>query len=132
MPRLASLFSSPYVWQTLLGVYWLAMFVGTHIPRQLPHLSGGVFDKFVHLGAYAGLALLVAVNWQLRGGHLTMRHYLAVAFVLATYGIVDEVLQMFVHRDCSVADWAADVVGIVLGIAAFHVGRKVWLGNSSA
>lgn len=118
-----SLIVSPLLWRWLLALYWTALFIGTHIPPQIPSLAPGTLDKFAHLGAYAGLAVLFTINWQMFGGHLTLRHYLATVFVLAVYGAVDEQLQNFVHRDCSLADWVADVVGATLGVALFHYGR---------
>ena len=119
-----SIVSSPQLWRAALWVYWIAMFLGTHIPRAIPNLSGGVVDKFVHLLAFTGLAFLFALNWELFGGHLTLRHYLATVLVLAAYAVFDETSQTVVHRDCSLADWACDVAGAVIGVTIFHVGRE--------
>ena len=124
--RFKSLLATPQLWRVALWTYWIAMFLGTHSPGKIPNLSGGVFDKIVHLGAFAGLGLLFAVNWQLFGGHLTFRHYLAIVFVLAVYAAVDETSQIVVHRDCSLADWASDVTGAAIGVTTFHVGREQW------
>ena len=126
LSRTKSLIFSPQLWRAALWVWWLSMFLGTHIPPRIPHLAGGVLDKFVHMGAFAGLSFLFALNWQLFGGHLTLRHYLATVLVLASYAAFDEISQTIVHRDSSLVDWAADVAGAVIGVTVFHVGRKYW------
>ena len=110
----------------LLGCYWLAMFIGTHVPRKIPDLSLGWIDKALHLIAFAGLALLLAINWQWAGRHLNSRHYLAVWVLLMAYAVVDELLQIPIGRTASVYDWIADAAGAALGLFFFHLGRP-WI-----
>lgn len=114
----------------MLGIffacYWVAMFIGTHIPQQLPNLDVGFFDKVVHFAAYLGLTLLFALCWQTFGGHLTLRHYIVIAIVVIAYGAIDEILQSYVHRDCNFYDWLADILGTLTGLNIFHYGRP-WL-----
>ena len=40
---------------------------------------------------------------------------------LLKLGVVDEVLQTFVGRDCELGDWVADVIGASIGLACFHL-----------
>ncbi|MCA9144676.1 MAG: VanZ family protein [Planctomycetaceae bacterium] len=100
-----------------LGVYWLGIFIGTHIPMGVRGL-GRINDKVLHFGAYAGLAFLLAAALStLRVRHGTLLLPLVVA---AVYGCVDELSQMAVPgRQAEVADWAADVFGAGVGVFAF-------------
>ncbi len=102
-----------------LGVYWLAIFVGTHLPLGGRGL-GMINDKLLHFGAYAGLAfLLAAALATLRVRHGTLLLPLTVA---AAYGCVDELSQMAVPgRHAEVADWAADVFGAGAGVLTFSL-----------
>ena len=43
-----------------LAVYWIGLFIGTHVPLPQGALPGSS-DKLAHLAAYAGLAVLLAV-----------------------------------------------------------------------
>jgi VanZ family protein len=84
-------------------------------PRGIPG-----FDKALHLTAYAGLAVALAL-WYSREQWRTRRFQRVVLIVLiaSLYGISDEIHQYFVPgRDCSVWDWIADVLGAVLGAGA--------------
>jgi len=102
-----------------LGVYWIAIFVGTHTPHGVRGL-GRVSDKLLHFGAYAGLAFLLAAaltTLRLRHGALLLP--LAVA---AIYGCVDELSQLAVPgRQAEIADWGADVFGAGVGVIAFGI-----------
>jgi len=110
----------------LLSLYWLSLFISTHTPpEQTPSLPNHL-DKVAHLGAYAVLAFLICLGVQLqsRSGRrmrFLSRTSLMIFGVCAIYGLVDELLQLIVDRDCSVADWAADCVGAVLGIGLFVI-----------
>jgi VanZ family protein len=103
-----------------LGCYWLALFVGTHLPSSLAKMPD-VNDKLLHLGAYAGLAfLLSAALTASRLKHGTLLITLAVA---AAYGCFDELSQMLVvGRHADIADWAADVFGAGIGALVFAGG----------
>jgi hypothetical protein len=65
-------------------------------------------DKFYHALAFAGLALpmvLFRSDWLI----VTVPLY-------ATFGALIELIQPFVGRERSVADWNADLLGIGIGI----------------
>ncbi|MCA9120239.1 MAG: VanZ family protein [Planctomycetaceae bacterium] len=102
-----------------LAVYWLAIFVGTHIPQGVRGL-GRINDKLLHFGAYAGLAFLLAAALStLRVRHGTLLLPLIVA---AVYGCIDELSQIAVPgRRAEFADWAADIFGAGVGVFAFGV-----------
>lgn len=110
----------------LLSVYWIAAFTATHVPMPpgggpgpfgIPH-----FDKLVHAGIYAGLALLLT-SWlavRKRFGK-AVKYAVIVGLVLGAYGGLDEITQSYLpfKRTTDLADWLADLAGISLGLAAF-------------
>jgi VanZ family protein len=83
-------------------------------------------DKVRHLLAFGTLAFLAQLMRSTR-----MWHTLQNAGALMVYGAGIEVAQSFVPgRFASAADWAADGVGVALGlaaVAAIRVGLKSWL-----
>jgi VanZ family protein len=107
--------------------YWLAMFVGTHIPAS-PNPGQYRFhslDKVEHLAAFAGLAVLLCTSGSLRG--FSPRGLFAGILALTgLYGLVDELTQRLVpRRTPDVRDWVADMLGAGLGIALFVVLRPL-------
>lgn len=107
-----------------LSVYWISLFIGTHIPHGVRGM-GKVNDKVLHFGAYAGLAfLLAAALTSLRVRHGALLFPMLIA---AIYGCFDEVSQLAVRgRQADVADWAADVFGAGVGVFAFGILSLVW------
>ena len=57
MPRLLDRRNLKRFAMLLLGIYWLAMFAGTHWPKT-PQFVQGNSDKLIHFLGYAGLAAL--------------------------------------------------------------------------
>ena len=113
------------LWQVALFGYWLMLLVATHLPREFPGLPGGGKDKWVHLGAFAVLAWLVAMAWEQSTGRLRTVHLVVVWILLASYAAADELTQILVGRTASFADWSADSVGVVAGLIAFVVTRRL-------
>lgn len=110
---------NPKLWQAALVCYWLALFVGTHLPPSVSMPSPSQSDKLTHLAAYAGLAALVAITWQLAGGHLTFRHLIWLWIAIVLFAAFDEWTQTHVGRDASAWDWMADASGAMLGLMLF-------------
>lgn len=83
---------------------------------DVPSAPAGV-DKAVHLALFAALAL--SGRWA---GMSTR----VLAPLLVAYAAVSEVLQGLVvaDRSASVADWVADVVGVVLGLALWAAATR--------
>ena len=100
----------------LLVCYWLALFLGTHMPH--PPQSIVASDKSLHFAAYAGLAFLVSSNWLLRRA-LDWRQRIRIFVLLAAFGVIDEITQIPVGRQCDLFDWIADVLGILAGSLLF-------------
>jgi VanZ family protein len=108
-----------------LAAFWLALIAATHIPPIAGLEPPKGSDKLAHLGAYAALAFLIATTWQLAAGVLIGRHLVLVWLAVALYGVLDEVTQLLVGRDCSIGDWAADVLGAAAGLVAFVYLRRM-------
>jgi VanZ family protein len=116
---LRRLLKNPRIWQFALAGFWLALFVSTHLPSNLPILPKSGVDKVVHFTAFAILASLLAMTWQLSAGHLTARHLVVVWIVLVVYAALDELTQIPVGRECSIWDWTADALGVALALVLF-------------
>ncbi|SDE16141.1 hypothetical protein SAMN05660485_00003 [Blastococcus fimeti] len=76
---------------------------------DVPTAPAGV-DKLVHVGLFAALAM--SGRWAGIGSR-------ALAPLLLVYAAVSEVLQGLgvLDRSVSFADWVADAVGVLLGLA---------------
>lgn len=99
----------------LLAGYWLSMFVGTHIPR-VPQVLAEQGDKTLHLCAYGGLGVLL-LSWRISVAPATLRMIVIAWFVIAGYGIFDEITQPFFGRFCDAGDWIADMIGTTIAFA---------------
>lgn len=98
----------------VLGVYWAALFVATHVPQVSLPLEPS--DKVLHASAFSALAFLLAFTWSLRGP-FGLRQCVAVLVIVAAYGALDEATQPLVGRTADVLDWIADIVGASVGLA---------------
>lgn len=108
---------------TVLAVYWLAIFVATHLPgSSLPSLGS---DKAYHLLAFFGLSVLLSwVLSQTVASGLT--RVIAVLAISIAYAIFDEWSQQFVpHRTPDLADAVADACGATLGVIAFGLVMRI-------
>jgi len=109
--------------RTLAIVYFLLLFVATHLPSVETASITDLSDKWLHFGGYATLTVLVLTGWELTIGALEPKHYFAVWLAGTLYGAFDEVTQTHVGRVCDMNDWIADVLGVVCGLVAFRLGR---------
>lgn len=106
----------------LLLIYLTALITGTHLPHPEDLISVEGKDKWLHFGAYFGLAFLMATRLQtLRP--VTRSSLLAIWSLAAFTGVVDELTQMLpgINRQCEFADWLADIAGAACGLL-------IWLG----
>jgi len=103
----------------LLVVYWVALFVATHLPGDSVS-SVQVSDKLLHVVAYFGLTCLLAfvvLGYSRRPPYL----YAVILLIVAVYGALDEFTQTFaVGRYADVGDWFCDLGGAVLGLAGYY------------
>ena len=112
--------------RALAAVYLVVLFISTHMPSPPRLQILTIWDKFTHLSAYASLTFAVLIGWELTTGRLQPKHYFAVWFAGTFYAAFDELTQIPVGRHADMHDWLADVIGILLGMVAFGVGR-VWI-----
>lgn len=104
----------------LLLIYLTALITGTHLPHpeELIAIEGN--DKWLHFGAYFGLAFLMATRLQtLRP--ITRSALMAIWSLAAFTGIIDELTQMLpgINRHCEFADWLADIAGAACGLGVW-------------
>jgi VanZ family protein len=113
----------------LLVVFWVGLFLATHLPLPSGAVGKHVSDKVLHFGAYAGLAFLLC--WALSSRRtFTISTCVLVVMVAAVYATVDELLQIPIGgRMAEAGDWAADVAGAVCGTLAFALLRAVGSRN---
>ena len=105
-----------------LVFYWPAFFILAHIPVPGLVRKAGVSDKSLHFLAYLILVFLLwfavsgnkKVNWRRAGVWW-------IFFVILGYGIVDELLQGVVGRNCDIKDLVANVAGTLAGLILFSV-----------
>lgn len=98
-------------------LYWIALFISTHVP--LPELpgAGAGSDKVAHVVAFTGLGMLTGL-WLALGRKTSLVSFLLLLCVLLVYGAVDEWLQQFVNRETDIKDWIADGTGATIGVGA--------------
>lgn len=99
----------PRVW-FVIGLAWTAIIVyGCFAPSQ-PNVGVDGFDKVLHFGAFAGLALWFGSIYEKK------RHW-RIAQILALLGVLIEIGQDQVsYRSSDFYDFLADVAGITVGI----------------
>lgn len=119
------------LWSTLAGGYWLLIFTLTHVPINVPGAANSL-DKLQHLGAFFGLAVLLAAAYDAwRGLNVAGCGWILLATSL--YGAIDELTQALVpHRYPSVFDWLADVAGAALGVAVAFGWLTFWRARAAA
>ena len=112
----------------VLTVYWATLCLGTHVPGRVI-VTPPVSDKVLHFVAYAGLGFLLALLafcLGLRG----WRVYAALLLIAVCYGAIDELGQIPVPgRNADMADWGADMLGVVAGLTLHWLAARaaaVW------
>jgi VanZ family protein len=109
------------------AIYWLALYVGTHIPNPDMLIGAHVSDKVLHFGAYFGLYLVLAVRIRiLREAWPTVRQTIILAAMTSLYSAFDEITQgiPIINRHPDIMDAVADCGGVVAAI--FVVGIVDW------
>jgi len=115
--------SWPAVLVGTLLLYTFALVIGTHLPKVGGIVRTPGVDKLLHFGAYFMQALLAAAAVAATG-RLGRRNAAILMVALAAFGGLDELTQPWFSRSAEWADWAADCLGIAVG-----VGLVLWLGN---
>lgn len=110
-----------------VAVYWLALYVGTHIPNPDMLIGPHVSDKVLHFSAYFGLYLVLAVRIRIvHEAWPTMRQTVILAAMTSLYSAFDEITQgiSIINRHPDIMDAVADCAGVVTAI--FVVGIVDW------
>jgi VanZ family protein len=97
-----------------VAVYWMAMFVGTHIPNPEAIIGPEVSDKLLHFVAYFVLMMLLAGRERLLNARWPAIRKLGGCLLLVTvYATLDELLQAVpgINRHADLYDALADVCG---------------------
>lgn len=120
--------SRPRLAPIALAIYWLGLFIVTHLPpRRVP--TTNVNDKLEHFIAYAILAtiLFLAIN---RGGGV--RVFATVVGICLIYGAIDEWTQLLVGRSCELNDWLADASGAIVAATICAAFRRFMIRDDSS
>jgi len=112
----------------MLLVYWILLFLGTHLPSIDVGVAAPHHDKFLHVTAFTGLAVLL--SWFVLGlKPVTKRSCFIILAVLLSYGAFDELTQLEVTgRTTDIWDFCADVLGSVLGLSCYLTATTVVRG----
>jgi VanZ family protein len=86
-------------------------------PLEAPPPAPEGSDKLVHFIAFAALAFPLA-----RTGRFGL---VAVFIGASTFGGFIELIQPTFNRSADVGDWAADTVGVIIGIGAALLYRRL-------
>ncbi|MFC0200334.1 VanZ family protein [Paracoccus rhizosphaerae] len=96
----------------------IAISILTLTPMPSPQLGSiSNSDKVYHALGFAALVLPTAV--------LRPRWLIVVVPIYAAFGGIIEIIQPFVGRDRSAADWIADLAGIGVGCVVGRAGAAV-------
>lgn len=101
-----------------LVLYWLTLLILTSLPSE--HITDifTLSDKLKHFFGYLVLATLLSLNlkFQEKWLHIANKYFLYAFTICITYGILDEIHQMFVpNRSAEFYDWVADMLGSFSG-----------------
>ena len=112
----------------VLCVYWLTIFILSHLPKDYVPSGWKVSGKFHHLGAYVVLTFLVFLNAGLiRNVSLRFKKTWLMIGVVIAYGALDEFLQAFIPgRRGSPRDWAVDVIACLLCVGMLLLSQRLW------
>ena len=111
-----------------LGIYWPILFVLAHIPIPQTIYKAQVSDKAIHFTAYLVLVFLLwfGIGHEHKVSWRGFKEW-CILYIIILYGATDEILQSFVNRSCDVADFTANLLGALTGLALF-----MFLGFSQA
>ena len=113
------MFRNRFAW--LLPIFWAAViFFASSIPQLDTPFHFQDSDKLLHLLAYLPLGFLLYYAMTETPQLFTKRRETWAVLLGALYGASDEMHQYFVPgRNADFLDFAADTVGVFLGVFAF-------------
>ncbi|ARN55861.1 VanZ family protein [Sedimentisphaera salicampi] len=95
----------------------IVVFFLTHIPAGWLPDAANYNDKMIHFAAYFLLAFLYNLSFSAASWKSVLISF-AIIIVLAGVGFLDEYTQQFFGREYCMADYYADLKGIVSGTFA--------------
>ena len=115
----------------VLAVYWLCLFLGTHLPDMGEVLdlrfgvNQGVNDKVMHFSAFF---LLGGLLCYVTNSPHWFKRFASVGWAGMAYAAIDEITQNFIPgRYPDVLDFAADAAGLWTAIAVYVAAKYVYL-----
>ncbi|MFA6133608.1 MAG: VanZ family protein [Phycisphaerae bacterium] len=111
-----------------LVIAWILALLATHLPgRDLPPGLLNLGDTVLHS---VGFFCLASLFWlTLAAYNVRLAHRVTtVLCAMMIYAAVDETTQAWVNRSPEVADWLADVTGVLLAVTILEVGRRLVFG----
>lgn len=114
-------------WYWLLTLaYWALIFTLTHLPPRVVQQPTGR-DKVQHMSAYGVLGILLFATLQATGW-TARQACIGVLGMGMAYGVIDELTQPLFRRSAELADWFADVAGLLVALliclGVGYVGKK--------
>ncbi|MDE0864949.1 MAG: VanZ family protein [Rubripirellula sp.] len=109
----------------VLAVYWLAIFLGTHLPNlgEIVNLRFGVNDKIKHFTAFF---LLGGLLCYVTNSRRWLKRFSLIGMAGMIYAAMDEITQNFIPgRYPDVLDFAADAAGLWAAIALYMAAKCV-------
>ena len=93
-------------WATVLVTFFIAEMPAARAPQLFP------WDKAEHFAAFYVLSYLAMVAFP-------RAPLIILGLWLSLFGCAIELVQAlpFIHRDCDIMDWVADIAGIVASFA---------------
>ena len=115
----------------VLAVYWLCLFLGTHLPNMGEVLdlrfgvNQGVNDKVKHFSAFF---LLGGLLCYVTNSPHWFKRFAIIGLVGMAYAAIDEITQNFIPgRYPDVLDFAADAAGLWTAIAVYVAAKYLYL-----
>lgn len=106
-----------------LVLYWLLVLTLTSLPgNDLPDVP--INDKIEHLLAFGGLGFLLNLSLRIQNKFTLIKKYPAwsTIIIVSSYSALDELHQIFIPgRTCDIKDWAADTIGVIIGVIIMSV-----------
>ena len=123
MPSLFGIKWLPVAWAAIMLA--LAAIPGNYIPRIVSFSDWLGPDKLVHLLMFGIFAILL-LAWPAQQYLRNYNRFLVAGIIIVggtIFGSILEVLQhyLFIGRNGNLYDLAADVLGLLVGIAAFYI-----------
>ena len=116
----------PGLWAPVV-VWMAAIFYGSALP-DTPSAVAGISDTLMHIGGYAGLAMLaLRATAGGRWTGVTARSSALALVIAVAHGASVEIEQMFVpSRFAEWRDLGNDVIGAVIGLVAVWAWGKLF------